>query len=136
MNDQVFLDNIAFIAFINRTHPKHLAVVEAFEKFANSKIYLNTSIFVINDVFEFLLNNVSPSIAKNFLKIMPVSHIATLRPTPKDQYQAQAIISQPTSYNITLKDALHVSMIKRKKIGLAISASPYFPQHQIRLIRV
>ncbi|MBI2010275.1 MAG: hypothetical protein HY609_06830 [Deltaproteobacteria bacterium] len=131
---RVFLDTIAFESFINRGHPKHLSAIEAFESLARLNAYLYTSTLVIADLHDYLLANLGYNLAREFVKILPLTSIGTLRPTPRDESRAYKTINTPATQNIDYKTALHISMIARSGITHAFSTSPHFPQHRIALI--
>ena len=111
-----------------------MATVEVLEDFASLNAYLYTSILVIAAVHEYLANYLSPSIAKDFIKLLPYTSIGILRPTPKDELTAQEIVTQPNAYNLSFTDALHIAVMRRQNITKAFSTNPHFPQNQISLI--
>jgi len=134
MKTKIFLDIIAFTAFINRNHPKHEAIILALEDFARLNVYLYTSILVISDTHDYLLNQTSHSVAREFIKLMPYTSITVLRPTPKTQTQAQELVIAPQEFNLNLKDALNIALMKQKNIPRALSTNPHFSSHNISLI--
>ena len=134
MKLKVFIDDFAFKAFINRRHPRHSAVVQAFEDFARLQVSLATSVLVETSVHEYVLTNISPTIARDFVGIMPQTHFTLLRPTPKDETFARQTLAKPTSITMLYADALHIAMLKRVGIDRALSTNPHFSQNGIAII--
>ncbi len=130
---KVFLDTIAFTAFVNRAHPKHLAVTEAFDYLTQNPTYLYTSSFVLTETYDQLLQ-ITPTLARDFIKVLPYTAIIIIRPTLKDEQAAHQLLNRPSAYQLSLKDALHIALFQRLGITTTLSTNPHLAQHQIQLL--
>lgn len=131
---KVFVDTSAFLKFVNRDHPQHLSTAETFERLTKTPTYLYTSLQVLADVHEYMINFMGSSLAKTWLKTIPQSSLTIVKFTSRDEKQAFTLLLDPTNYNLIFKDALHIALIHRLDITQVVSDNPLFPQNKITLL--
>src|ERR1035438_1770882 len=81
---KVFIAQDAFIAFIDRTHPKHLQAAAFFRYFAQEQYQLYSNIITIDQTYNELYNNIAPSLAKDLLRALQISSLNILYPLDAD----------------------------------------------------
>ncbi len=114
---KIFLAPDAFIAFIDRAHPKHLHAGAFFRYFAQEKYVLYTNEETILTVYEELHTKISPFLAKDFLKAISLGSINILYTEESDMKLTFKTILNSHSADLTMKQALMAVMASRRSIG-------------------
>src|ERR1035437_9390058 len=104
-NTKLFITASVFIAFIDRTHPKHAQAVACFRYFASQKYRLFTSYSNLADVYRTIFNDISPFLAKDFLRAVTLGSINILYPTEADTKAAIKALTSSQSNELNFVDA-------------------------------
>lgn len=126
VSKKVFIATDALVAFIDRAHPKHLHATAFFRFFAENHFQLYISILNINEIYLRLYNNISPSIAKDFMRALEMSAINILYPEESDLKKSIKIIEGSQSVELTFTKAL-TSVLCNKRSVPQICTFEYLP---------
>ena len=113
---KVYIATDAFIAFIDRAHPKHLQSAACFRFFAQNQFQLYTNIVTLNDTYTELYQMVSPSIARDLIRAIELSSINLLYPEESDIKKAIRIVENTQSVELTFAKALMAVVCNKKSI--------------------
>lgn len=113
---KVFLAQDAFIAFVDRAHPKHLHAGAFFRYFAQEQFMLYTNVSTISLVHQTISKKISPSIGKDFIKALSLSNINILYPEEADLRLSFKSFLGSTSPDISLEEVLMSTMAQRRSI--------------------
>ncbi len=116
ISKKVYIAYDGFAAFIDRGHPKHVHASAYFRYFAQEQFQLYTSFVTINDAYEDLYKNLSPSIAKDFLRAMYMSSINIIYPEPSDIKSAIKVVATSSTLELTFSKALMSVLCNKRSI--------------------
>lgn len=102
---KIFLAASAFVAFIDRAHPKHTQVAAYFRYFSQAKYQLYTGYLNIEEAYSKIFQDISPSLAKDFLRAVALGSINIIYPTESDMKAAIKALVTSQSSELTFKDA-------------------------------
>ncbi len=123
---KVYIAPDGFVTFIDRGHPKHVQTGAFFRYFALEKFQLFTSTISIDNAYQDLYQNISPSLGKDYLRAMYMSSINIIYPEPSDVKSAIKIVAQSNSIEMTFAKAL-ISVICNKRNIPQICTFDYLP---------
>jgi predicted nucleic acid-binding protein len=103
---KVFLAPSAFFAFIDRAHPMHEQAAAFFRYFAQEKYQLFTDMPSILEVYRLIYANISPSLAKDYLRTMSITGMNILYPEESDGRAALKALIAYQSTDLTYANAL------------------------------
>jgi predicted nucleic acid-binding protein len=110
VSKKVFLAPSSFCAFIDRAHPMHEQSAAFFRYFAQEQYLLFTDLPSILEAYRILYTNISPSLAKDYLRTMSITSMNVLYPEESDAKAAlKALIayqSTDLSYNNAIMSVL------------------------------
>lgn len=113
---KVFLATDAFLAFMDRAHTKHLHAGAFFRYFAQEQYFLYTSVEIVIVTYQKISQDISPALAKDFLKALQFSNIVILYPEESDLKGAIKVVLAHTSSTLPLSEALMLVMAERRSI--------------------
>ncbi len=116
LSKKVFLAPSAFFAFIDRAHPMHEQAAAFFRYFAQEEYTLFTDLPTILEVYRLMYTNISPSLAKDFLRTMGIASINTLYPEESDGKAALKALVTYQSTDLTYANALMSVLAYRRGI--------------------
>jgi predicted nucleic acid-binding protein len=116
LSKKVFLAPSSFFAFIDRAHPMHEQAAAFFRYFAQEEYTLFTDLPTILEVYRLMYMNISPSLAKDFLRTMGIASINTLYPEESDGKAALKALVTYQSTDLTYANALMSVLAYRRGI--------------------
>ncbi len=126
LSKKVYISSDAFVAFIDRAHPKHVTMSAFFRYFAQNEFQLYTSFVTINDTYNELYTAITPSLAKDFLRAMYMSSINIIYPEPSDIKSAIKTVATSNVVELTFSKAL-ISVICNRRSIPQICTFEYLP---------
>lgn len=126
MQSKVFIAEDAFVAFIDRAHPKHLHAGAFFRYFAQEHCFLYTNISVLAATHQKISDTVNETVAKDFLKALSFSSITILSPDDSEIKTAMKVVVGTSE--ISMSEALMLVMSERRGIS---SVCTFQPLHQL-----
>lgn len=126
ISKKVYIAPDGFVAFIDRGHSKHVHSSALFRYFAQENYQLYTSFVTINETYEELYTNITPSLAKDFLRAMYMSSVNVIYPEPSDLKSAIKIVATSNVMELTFSKAL-LSVLCNKRSIPQICTFGYLP---------
>ncbi len=114
---KVCIDPSAFIAFIDRAHPKHPQAAAFFRFFAQEKYRVFTSYLSIEEVYGYIYEKISPTLAKDFIRALTLSNINILYPNEADMKAALKTLINYGNTELSFKDAQTAVLADRNGIS-------------------
>lgn len=103
---KVFITPSVFFAFVDRAHPKHDQAAAYFRYFALSSYQLYTNNLGINATYQRIYDDMSRSLAKDFLRIISVSDINIIYADEADTKAALKTLVNYKTTDLTFEEAL------------------------------
>lgn len=125
-NKKLFITSSVFMAFIDRTHPKHAQAAACFGYFAAQKYQLYTSYVNIVEAYRVIFDDISPFLARDFLRAITLSSINVLYPTEADMKIAIKALVASQSNELNFADAQTEAVAYRNSI-MQIFSFDYMP---------
>lgn len=126
ISKKVYVSSDAFVAFIDRAHPKHVSMSAFVRYFAQENFQLYTSFVTINDTYNELYTAITPSLAKDFLRAMYMSSVNVIYPEPSDIKTTIKTVATSSVVELTFSKAL-VSVLCNKRSIPQICTFEYLP---------
>lgn len=104
-NKKLFITSSVFVAFIDRTHPKHTQATACFRYFTAQKYQLYTSHVNIVEAYRTIFDDISPFLARDFLRAITLGSINVLYPTEADTKAAVKALVSSQSNQLNFVDA-------------------------------
>jgi len=117
ISKKVFLAPSGFYSFIDRAHPKHEQADAFFRYFAQEEYKLFADSFTINEVYNLIYNNISPSTAKDFLRTIFLGNINMIYPDEGDIKAALKTLINYQSSELTFSQALMAVLANRRGVS-------------------
>lgn len=114
---KVYISASGFYALINRAHPKYEQASAYFRYFALENYLLFTDIFTINEVYNQLYKEISPSLAKDFLRTIFLSDINMIYPEERDIKASLKTLTGFQSLDLTFSQSLRAVLANRREIS-------------------
>jgi len=125
-NKKLFITSSVFVAFIDRTHPKHTQTIACFRYFAAQKYQLYTGYINIIEAYRTIFADISPFLARDFLRAITLGSINILYPSEADMKTAiKALVSSQTN-ELHFVDAQTEALAYRNNI-MQIFSFDYLP---------
>jgi predicted nucleic acid-binding protein len=115
---KVYVSRSGFYAFINRAHPKHNQAVAYFRYFAEENYSLFTDTYTITDVYNQIYKEISPSLAKDFLRTLFLGDLNVIYPDESDIKAAYKTLTNYQSAELTFIQALRAVLANRRGVSL------------------
>ncbi|HWY79140.1 MAG TPA: hypothetical protein VNW29_02160 [Candidatus Sulfotelmatobacter sp.] len=116
ISKKIYIAPDALIAFVDRAHKKHIQTTAFFRYFAQEKCQLYTNVVSINETYMTIYNIISPSLARDFLRVLILSNINILNPESGDIKAAIKILETSNSVELTFAKALMAVLCNKKNI--------------------
>lgn len=115
-NKKLFIASSVFIAYIDRTHQKHAQATAYFEYFATRQYQLYTSFLSVVEAYRTIFNDISPFLARDFLRAITLSSINVLYPSEADIKIAIKALVASQSKDLNFLDAQAETMAYRNSV--------------------
>lgn len=116
VSKKVYIASDEFIAFMDRAHPKHVQASAYFRYFAQENYQLYSTILSINETYTSVYNTISPSLARDFLRVLALSSVNIIYPEPADMKTAIRTLESSNSVDLTFTKAIMATVCNRKSI--------------------
>lgn len=113
---KVFIASDVFVAFIDRMHKKHFHAVAFFRLFAQEHYQLYTNILSINEAYTILYLDISPSVARDFLRALEISSFNIIYSDSADLKMTLKTLTMDRSVELTFAKALMAVMCNKYNI--------------------
>lgn len=117
ISKKVFLAPSSFSAFIDRAHPMHEQAAAFFRYFAQEEYVLFTDLPSILDAYRLMYANISPSLAKDYLRTMSITSMNILYPEESDGKAALKALITYQSTDLTYSHALMAVLAYKRGIS-------------------
>jgi len=115
---KVMIAPSAFLAFIDRAHPKHPQSAAFFRYFAQEKYQVFTGLLSIEETYREIYNKISPILARDFIRaLILLSNINILYPTEADTKATIKTLMNNKSTGLSFKDAQMAVLCNRHSIS-------------------
>ncbi len=114
--NKVYLAGDVIYAFIDRTHAKHDQAAAFFRYFSMENYQLATDVVTLYDTFTILSQDVSPTIAKDFIRSMYISSVTIFYPTEADMKAALKTYLSDKTGDLTLGKTLMAVLADKNRI--------------------
>jgi predicted nucleic acid-binding protein len=118
INKKVFLATDVVVAFIDRSHPKHLHAVAFFRYFAQEGYILFSNITNCLAIYNYIYKNISPSLGRDFLRALSLSNINIIFPDDSDFKLATKTLTNYQSSELHFDEALMAAVASKRSIPL------------------
>lgn len=116
MSKKVFLAPSIFIALIDRSNQKHPQAAAYFRYFVQEKFYLYTSYLSIAEAYRTIYSQISPSLAREFLRTIVLGSINVIYPSEGDLKATVKAIVTSQSSELKFSDAQMAVIAYRNNI--------------------
>ena len=127
LSKKVYLDPSIMCAFIDRAHPKHEQAKAFFRFFAQEEYTLFTDSINVTDAYATIYRDISPSLAKDFLRTLTLSSINIIYPEEADLKAALKALVNYKSTELTYQKAI-VAVLANKRGIPQIATFDYLHQ--------
>ena len=127
LSKKVYITPSAFVAFVDRGHTKHPHASAYFRYFGIEKYWLFTDSQSITEAYRRIYTDISPSLAKDFMRTIYLSDINILYPQDSDMKASLKAIVTYRSTDFTFSEALIDVLAYRRGIQ-QICTFDYFHQ--------
>jgi predicted nucleic acid-binding protein len=114
---KVYIEPSGFFAFINRAHPKHEQASAYFRYFAQEEYTLFTDSHTLTESYNHIYREISPSLAKDFLRTVFLSDINIIYPEERDIKAALKTLVNFQSTELTFSKAIKAVLANRRGIS-------------------
>ena len=116
VSKKVYIAPDGFVAFIDRTHPKHLHAGAFFRYFAQNQFQIYTTVVSIDEAYLELYHAISPSVAKDFMRAIQISAVNILYPEDSDMQRSIKTVITTPSVELTFSKALMAIICNKRSI--------------------
>lgn len=113
LSKKVYVATDAILAFIDRADPKHAQSAAFFRYFAQEQYQVFTGYLNIEEAYQKIYEQISPSLAKDFLRGLSLSNINILYATESDMRSALKTLINYRNTDLSLKDAQMAVLAQR-----------------------
>lgn len=114
---KVYVSGSAFYALINRAHQKYEQSSAYFRYFAIEKYSLFTDIYTLLETYGQIYKDISPSLAKDFLRIASISDINIIYPEERDIKAALKTLINYQSTDLNFSQSLRAVLANKRGIS-------------------
>jgi predicted nucleic acid-binding protein len=114
---KVYITRSGFYAFIDRAHPKYDQATAYFRFFAQENYILFTDSSTLTDVYNNIYKDISPSLAKDFLRTIFLGNINIIYPEERDIKAALKTLINYQSTELTFSQSLRAVLANRRGIN-------------------
>ncbi len=113
---KVYLSPSSLYAFIDRAHDKHQQASAYFRFFSQEEYLLYIDTMNLNQAYEIIYEKMSPSLAKDFLRIVSLSDINLITPEETEIKATFKTISNYNALDLKLSEALMAVIASKRNI--------------------
>lgn len=113
---KVYLAPSCLYAFIDRAHEKHQQASAYFRFFSEQEYALYIDTINLNETYEIIFKKMSPSLAKDFLRIVALSDINIISPEENEIKATFKTISNYNSLDLKLAEAVMAVVASKRNI--------------------
>lgn len=124
---KVYLDSSTFLAFIDRAHIKYDQATAYFRYFGIEEYQLFSDPIQLVEAYNKIYNDISPSLAKDFMRVMALSNINLIYAEDQDMKAALKALVNFKTTDLTFPKAL-LSVLANKRGISQICSFEYTPQ--------
>jgi predicted nucleic acid-binding protein len=117
ISKKVYITRSGFYSFINRADSKYEQASAYFRYFGLKNYFLFTDIFTINEVYNQIYTEISPSLAKDFLRTVFLSDLNIIYPEESDIKLALKTLINFQSTELTFSQALRAVLANKRGIS-------------------
>ncbi len=117
ISKKVYLAPSALYAFIDRAHEKHQQSSAYFRYFSEEEYHLYMDAINLNQTYDIIYRRMSPSLAKDFLRIISLSDINILNPEDNELKATFKTISNYNSIDLTFSEAVMAVVASKRGIN-------------------
>lgn len=117
ISKKVYVSPSGFYALINRAHPKYNQASAYFRFFAQENYSLFTDTLTLSETYEQVYREISPSLAKDFLRTAFLGEINIIYPEESDIKAALKTLVNFQSTDLTFNQALRAVVANRRGIS-------------------
>ena len=133
---KVYIEPSGFYAFVDRGNPKHEQAAAYFRYFAEEGYVLFTDCQTITESYNHIYREISPSLAKDFLRTIFLSDINIIYPEERDIKAALKTLVNFQSTELTFSKATKAVLANRRGISQVFTfdyVHPLFGQNAFYL---
>ena len=117
ISKKIYLAASGFYAFIDRAHVRHDHAVAFFRYFAQEEYALFTDTITINQAYDYIYKEISPSLARDFLRTIFLGNINIIYPDQGDIKAALKTLIGYQSTELTFADAIMAVLANRRGVS-------------------
>lgn len=116
LSKKVFIEPSVIVSFIDRAHPKHEQTDAYFRYFSEEEYQLFIDYNNLIETYSYIYKDISPSLAKDFLRTIELSNINIIYPEESDARAALKTLVNFKSLELSYPKALIAVLCYRKNI--------------------
>ena len=116
ISKKVFVAPSGFYAFIDRAHPKYEQASAYWRYFAENNYSVFTDSQTLVDVYNHIYKEISPSLAKDFLRTVFLGNLNVIYPEERDIKSALKTLVNYQSTELTISQALRAVLANRRGV--------------------
>lgn len=116
ISKKVYLSPSALYAFIDRAHEKHAQASAYFRYFSEREYLLYIDVINLNQAYDIIFKKMSPSLAKDFLRIISLSDINIITPEDNEIKATFKTIINYNSLDLTFSEAIMAVVASKRNI--------------------
>lgn len=105
VSKKVFLSSSAFIALVDRAHPRHAQADAYFRYFGQHSYQLYTGYFNLIEAYTYIFKNISPSLARDFMRAVSLGSINVIYPDQSIMNASIKTLIRAQSNELKFEDA-------------------------------
>jgi predicted nucleic acid-binding protein len=117
ISKKVFVAPSGFYAFIDRAHPKYEQASAYWRYFAENNYSVFTDTQCLIDVYNHVYKEISPSLAKDFLRTVFLGNLNIIYPEERDMKSALKTLVNYQSTELTISHALRAVLANRRGVS-------------------
>jgi predicted nucleic acid-binding protein len=120
---KVYLAPSSLYAFIDRAHEKHPQASAYFRYFSQEEYMLYMDALNLNETYDIIYKKMSPSLAKDFLRIISLSDINIISPEESEIKATFKTISNYNALDLTFSEAVMAVIASKRNIVTILPAN-------------
>lgn len=116
LSKKVYLAPSCLYAFIDRAHEKHAQASAYFRFFSQEEYMLYIDALNLNQTYDIIYRKMSPSLAKDFLRIVSLSDINIISPEAAEIKATFKTISNYNALDLTFAEAVMAVVASKRNI--------------------
>lgn len=117
LSKKVYLAPSSLYAFIDRAHDKHNQASAYFRYFSEQEYLLYIDPINLNQTYDIIFQKMSPSLAKDFLRIISLSDINILNPEESEVKATFKTIINYNALDLSFSEALMTVVASKRNIS-------------------